>query len=328
MKTHLLNAGGTIASTKTGSGRDSTMTVEELVEYVPKLNKFDIETKDVFIKDSSNIKPADWSVIAEKVDEAFKENAEGIVIAHGTDTMAYSASALSFMSSLDIPVIFTGGQKSIGEKETDAKDNLYNSVLAAQQLPPSVYLVFDNSIFLGCTTTKIDSIGYHAFETNWKPVGKISGENIKLDSDAVNKIKGLDFENNEMDINIDTSVGLLKIYPGFDTQLIDAVLSDKRGLIVEGLGAGNCPVGYTDIVDKIKYWSKQEKIIGIVTQCPFGASTGEYAAGKEIIDAGAISLGKMTTEAAFTKLSFLISHYDKPNKIKEEMLRNYRGELF
>ena len=308
------------------------------LEEVPELGKFayriDSHTFSPLI-DSSDVEPSLWKELTELIESRYDEY-DGFVILHGTDTMAYSASVLSFMlEGLTKPVIFTGSQLPIGAPRTDGKENLISAVeiaaakdMEGHALVPEVCICFDNILMRGNRTSKLNSDNFRAFRSeNYPPLAE-AGISIRYNSPMIRKPESWD-NKPVFHKELDTRVSILKIHPGITPQVVrDIVCSkDTRAVIIETYGAGNAP-SKKWFLDIISQASKDGKILMNVTQCLAGSVNMDiYATGKCLKEAGVISGYDSTTESALGKLFHLLGRYEE-NRIAAKFLReDMRGEI-
>lgn len=307
-----------------------------LMEEVPELRKFAIKidsyTFDPLI-DSSDIEPAMWKKLAELIRDNY-DAYDGFVVLHGTDTMAYSAAALSFMlDKLDKPVIFTGSQLPIGRPRTDGKENLISSVEIAgsresdgRATVPEVCIFFNDLLLRGNRSTKVDASGFEAFRSpNYPPLAE-AGIDIRYNSDAIRRPDGGEFS---VSTGMDTRVSILKVHPGITEKVVEDILlgNGTRAVIIETFGCGNAPSRgwFLDIVRKA---SAGGKILYNVTQCLRGKVNMDlYATGRALKDAGVLSGGDITTESALGKLFFLMGKSDDNEYVKAHLEDDLRGEI-
>ena len=310
----------------------------QIMAEVPELRKFaykiDTYTFDPLI-DSSDVEPSNWKTLVEIIEDKY-DDYDGFVILHGTDTMAYSASALSFMiEDLTKPIIFTGSQLPIGVPRTDGKENLISAVeIAAAKdenghaLAPEVCICFDNVLMRGNRTTKINSSNFRAFRSeNLAPLAE-AGINIRYNNDLIIKPACWD-KKPKFYKNIDTRVAILKIHPGITPQVVKDILcsQDSRAVIIETYGAGNAPSkGW--FIDLVKEASQMGKILLNVTQCRLGSVDMDiYATGKSLKGAGVLSGYDCTTEGALAKLFHLLGQHEDNTTVKSSIEKNLRGEI-
>jgi len=310
----------------------------QILEEVPELGKFayriDSYTFDPLI-DSSDVEPSMWLALAELIEERY-EDYDGFVILHGTDTMAYSASALSFMiEGLTKPVIFTGSQLPIGVPRTDGKENLISAVeIAAAKdrngnaIVPEVCIYFDNILMRGNRASKINSDNFRAFSSsNFPPLAE-AGISIRYSNLLIRKPEDW----NKAPIfhkNLDTRVSILKIHPGITPQIVRAILceNDTRAVIIETYGAGNAP-SKEWFLSTLKEASSMGKILLNVTQCIAGSVNMDiYATGKCLKEAGVSNGYDSTTESALGKLFHLLGLHEDIDDVKAGLETDLRGEI-
>lgn len=307
-----------------------------LMEEVPELRKFalriDSYTFDPLI-DSSDIEPSLWVKLAELIRRNY-DAYDGFVVLHGTDTMAYSASALSFMlSNLDKPVIFTGSQLPIGQPRTDGKENIISSVeIAGSREPdgratvPEVCIFFNSLLLRGNRSTKVDASGFEAFRSpNFPPLAE-AGIDIRYNREAILRPYGGSFS---VSTQLDTAVSILKVHPGITERVVEDVLLGRgtRAVIIETFGCGNAPSrGW--FLDIVRRASSEGKILFNVTQCPRGGVNMDlYATGRALKDAGVLSGDDITTESALGKLFYLMGKSDDNEYVKAHLEEDLRGEI-
>lgn len=310
----------------------------QILEEVPELGKFayriDSYTFDPLI-DSSDVEPASWQALASIIEDRY-DLYDGFVVLHGTDTMAYSASALSFMiEGLTKPVIFTGSQLPIGVPRTDGKENLISAVeIAAAKdqdgnaIVPEVCICFDNVLMRGNRTTKINSDNFRAFRSeNYPPLAE-AGISIKYNTGLIRKPESWNTRP-VFHKTLDTRVSILKIHPGITPQVVRNILCgpESRAVILETYGAGNAP-SKEWFLDLIREADRMGKIILNVTQCMAGSVNMDiYATGKSLKQSGVLSGYDSTTESALAKLFFLLGEFQDNGKVKALLETDIRGEI-
>ena len=310
----------------------------QIVEEVPEIKKFalkvDSYTFDPLI-DSSDVEPSMWIELAEIIQKKY-DDYYGFIVLHGTDTMAYSASALSFMlDGLTKPVVFTGSQLPIGAPRTDGKENLISSVEIASAkdqeghpLVPEVCICFDSLLMRGNRSTKVNAEVFRAFQSPNFPYLAEAGIDIRYNAEYIRKPLEW-YQNLSINTKLDTRVGILKIHPGMNPQAVSAFLCEpnNRAIILETYGAGNAPMKKW-FLDVIAQANEAGKILVNVTQCIGGTvNMYLYANGKTLADAGVINGYDSTTESALAKLFYLMGKSDDNNWVKEMMIRNLKGEI-
>lgn len=335
----LIYTGGTIGMKEDPTVQALTpFNFSQILEEVPELNKFaykiDTFTFDPLI-DSSDVEPSLWVSLAGLIEEKY-DVYDGFVILHGTDTMAYSASALSFMiEGLTKPVIFTGSQLPIGMPRTDGKENLISSVeIAAAKdenghaIVPEVCICFDNILMRGNRTSKINSDNFRAFRSENCPPLAEAGINIRYNRSEI--IYPQDWEKRPVfHKELDTRVSILKLHPGITPQVVRSILCSNgpRAIIIETYGAGNAP-SKEWFLNLVKEAASMGKILLNITQCIAGSVNMDiYATGKCLKDAGVANGYDSTTESALAKLFHLMGISDKNEDVQKGLENNLRGEI-
>ena len=335
----LVYTGGTIGMKEDPAlGALTPFDFSQILEEVPELGKFaykiDSHTFSPLI-DSSDVEPSLWIELADLIESRY-DDYDGFVILHGTDTMAYSASVLSFMiEDLTKPVIFTGSQLPIGAPRTDGKENLISAVeIAAAKdsdghaLVPEVCICFDNILMRGNRTSKLNSDNFRAFRSeNYPPLAE-AGISIRYNAPVIRKPESWD-KTPRFHKHLDTRVAILKLHPGITPQMVrDIVCStDTRAVIIETYGAGNAPSkGW--FLEIIAQASTDGKILMNVTQCLAGSVNMDiYATGKCLKEAGMISGYDSTTESALGKLFHLLGRFRDNASVAEFLVEDLRGEI-
>lgn len=335
----LIYTGGTIGmKLDPESGTLKPFDFTQILAEVPELGKFAWRIDSYSfnpIIDSSDIEPSVWKELAVLIRDNYDEY-DGFVILHGTDTMAYSASALSFMlEGLDKPVIFTGSQLPIGAARTDGKENIVSAVeIAAEHTAegyarvPEVCIYFDNMLMRGNRTTKYSSDEFRAFVSPNLPPLANAGIEIKY-IDAL--IRRPEVRGGALSIStdLDTRVGILKIHPGITPEVVRDVLCGQstRAVILETYGSGNAPAKKW-FLDTVAEAAAMGKILVNVTQCIKGTvNMNLYATGKSLEAAGVISGGDLTTEGALAKLFYLLGNHSDNKEVSALFRQNLRGEM-
>jgi len=279
--------------------------------------------------DSSNMTMSDWIRIAADI-ERYYHKFDAFLVLHGTDTMSYTASALSFLlENLGKPVIITGSQIPLSELRNDASDNLLGALtIAGHYVIPEVSLYFNNRLFRGNRTTKLKAMDFDAFDSaNLKPLARV-GVNIEVDWNEV--LKPTELAAFRAHCTLDPNVVTLRLFPGITEATVRAFLHEPiRGIVLETFGAGNAPNNRPEILKALSEAVQRGVIIVNCTQCMKGTVSDLYATGHALHEAGVIPGHDMTTEAALTKLSFLLAAQPSLSleEIKSKILENLRGEL-
>ncbi len=277
--------------------------------------------------DSAEIGPSDWVRIGREIRDAYEEF-DGFVVVHGTDTMAYTASALAFMfEGLGKTVVLTGSQVPLCRPRTDALENLVTSlILAADHHLPEVGLYFGSRLFRGCRAVKINCSGFDAFASPNLPALAETGTQIVVNQELVRRSTSAVLTLQE---RLDPHVGVLWLFPGITGAIVRNFLAPPlKGVVLQAFGVGNGPVNDPDFVAALSEAHARGVVLVDCTQCLTGAvAIDAYATGAGMARAGAVSGGDMTTEAALTKLMVLFGRGCTPEEVREFVARDLRGEL-
>ena len=325
-KLMILSTGGTIACTQTEDGLIPTLSADDILAYAPSAAKLGkIETKTILNLDSSNIQPEEWRLIAKAVYDCLPDY-DGIVILHGTDTMAYTASMLSFMlRNVDKPVVITGSQLPIGHPQTDAKLNLQHALITAASGIPGVVVVFDRKIMLGCRVAKVRTTSQNAFESiNRDAVGRIRLGRVRLiDPPALPKGKPM------LDDAIEPNVFLLKLIPGTRPEVFDDIARlGYRGVVIEGFGLGGLHCLRRNLLEGIQKLMDANVAVLLTTQCRYEPSDPTvYETGRLALELGILQTYDMTSECAVTKLMWVLAHATTPEEVRRMMYTSFCGEI-
>ncbi|OOQ58665.1 asparaginase [Mucilaginibacter pedocola] len=307
---------------------------EQIMDNVPELEKLNCKIKVHSFEqiiDSSNMNPAIWSELAGLI-EANYDEVDGYVILHGSDTMAYTASALSFMlQNLDKPVIFTGSQLPISAVRTDAKENLMTAIEIAKAKKndksrvPEVCIYFDYKLFRGNRAFKYNSSKFEAFRSPNYPILAESGVHLRF---SANDIRQPGEGPLKVHNKLVSDVAVLKLYPGISPKVVETILgADVRGIVMETFGAGNTTTDQW-FIDLLKKAIDAGKVILDISQCKVGTvELGRYETSKELKDMGVASGFDMTFEAAVTKMMYLLGEIDDPQEVRRCLEMDLRGEL-
>lgn len=328
----LLHTGGTIGMIRSSQGylpkehylETVLDTIEDLKnEAMPDFDFFEMSP----LLDSSDMAFEDWNRIGYELSLRYNDY-DGFVVLHGTDTMAYTASALSFMlEGLDKPVILTGSQIPLCEVRSDGRDNLVTSLLIAQDAKyPEVCLYFGGRLLRGNRATKMSADGLLAFDSPNCPHLAEAGIEIRyLPAPKIPKTEN-DFRLCPLE---NVPIGVLKVFPGISFPIFDKLMTEKlRGIVLETFGAGNIPNEGNALLPIIKRAFEAGSVICVSSQCPQGTvSLGAYKTSSPLKEAGAVSAFDMTTEACVAKLYYLFSKGYNKEEIKHLMEENLRGEL-
>lgn len=334
----IIYTGGTIGMMENPeTGALENFDWEQLRRYVPELKRFgyriDTQSFDPPI-DSSNMTPCDWQKIVHIIEEHY-DDYDGFVVLHGTDTMAYTASALSFMlENLSKPVVFTGSQLPIGQLRTDGKENLLTAIeIAAARddeghpMVPEVCLFFENKLMRGNRTTKINAEGFNAFRSYNFPPLATAGIHIRYEHQLIRRPDpARPFKPHYL---VDTNVLILTLFPGIRRDFVEHVVRAKglKGLILKTYGAGNAPQELW-LIDQLKALRKQGVILVNITQCSLGTvEMHRYGTGLQLLEAGVINGYDSTLESMVTKLMVLLGHGYSTNEVERLMNASVAGEI-
>jgi len=334
----LIFTGGTISMGENQTTQAlAPLDSDRVLSLIPELKMLHVDISSVSfcpLIDSSDMQPEAWVRIAEIIRDNY-DRFDGFVVLHGTDTMAYSASALSFMlEHLGKPVIFTGAQLPVGVLRSDAKENLITAIeLAAAKdehgrtRVPEVCLFFENKLMRGNRTTKRTTEEFNAFASfNYPELAK-TGVHIKYAAGAIHRASAP--RKFGIQTKLDTHIAILKLFPGIDEATVRAILSidGLRAVVLESFGAGNAPSSEW-LYLSLKEATDKGIVVVDITQCRAGnVEMGRYETSLNLQRAGVVSGNDMTTEAAVTKLMYLLGQYTDSDRIKELMRTPLRGEM-
>ena len=321
----LLTTGGTIASVPGGEGlepmRSGVMEreLEQLRTY------YDIYVRDVMCLDSSNITPEEWQLIAREIFE-HRQSYDGVVVSHGTDTMAYTASAVTFMlPNIDRPVVFTGSQLPLADMLSDGPDNLRTAFAMAASGCNGVFLAFDRKVMLGCRAVKVRASGFSAFASvNTKDVAYVSNLGLVVDRELLPKSTG----EAQLLNDVSRNVFLLKLTPGLNPAIFDMLAAmGYRGIVVEAFGLGGINVLNKGLRGIHRAVEDGISVV-VTTQCLYDSSDLRvYQVGNRLLEMGVIQGRDMTSEAAMTKLMWAIGQGMEQQQIAELFQQNLAGEV-
>lgn len=322
----MITTGGTIASIQTKDGLKPGLDGKQLLEFIPQLNNMcDIDVKSVFSIDSTNVYYKHWLILAEVIKEEY-DNYDGFVICHGTDTLSYTASALSYLiQNSKKPIVLTGAQRPINLDISDAKTNLLDSfTYACEDNSKGVVLIFSGNVILGTRARKIRTKSFDAFKSIDFPRVAIVKDGV-----VIPYITNLN-ENTKFYNNLDSNVGLLKLIPGIDYKVLEFMLELYDALVIESFGVGGLPTyedkSFNELIDK---YTKLGKIVVMTTQVPNeGSDIAIYQVGHILKqNPNVLEAYDMTTEAVVTKLMWVLSLTKNINKIKELFYKTISNDI-
>lgn len=324
-KIKLINTGGTFSSRPSEKGLVPELSGVEIAGLLGGLSdRVTAEVTDYCSLDSANILPEDWRSIAELiVSEA--DSFDGFVIIHGTDTMAYTASMLSFMlRGIGVPVVLTGSQMPLGVPMSDAEDNFHCAVWMAMSGAGGVYVAFNRKIMLGCRTSKVRTVSFDAFESiNYPCIGEVNAFGLRLR------------ERERTDTVFcpctaySDRIAVLKLFPGMSPEIFSLLRANGyEGIYIEGFGLGGVPFLRKDITAEIRRASDAGLPILVGSQCRYeGSNLNVYETGRKILDCGGIPVHDMTQEAVVTKLMWCLGKTKDREAVQKMFEQSFIGEI-
>lgn len=325
----LLTTGGTIASRQGENGLQPALGASDLLgAFSYDASRFSIVAESLFDMDSSNIQPEEWQIIARKI-EAEYPNFDGFVITHGTDTLAYTASALSYMlQNLAKSVVLTGSQIPIGQDISDAQANLTAALWAVEADIWGVTVAFDRQIIRGTRAVKVSTMSFNAFQSvNARCLAKITAEGMQVTDDGHQLVSaGKPFS---VASTLCNKVFLLKVIPGTQPDLIDSLSAlGYKGLVIEAFGAGGVHYLHRNLLQSLKRLIDSGLLVVICSQCLYDRSDLTlYEVGRQLLRLGVVPALDMTTEAIVTKLMWVWGQTDDTQTAKELFCKNTAGEM-
>lgn len=333
----LIYTGGTIGMIENPeTGVLESFNFQHLKDNMPELKKLGYDISTIQFEpplDSSDMGPESWMKMVRIISDNY-QNYDGFVILHGTDTMSYTASALSFMlENLNKPVILTGSQLPIGMLRTDGKENLITAIeiAAAKEngipIVPEVCIFFENDLLRGNRTSKINADNFNAFRSYNYPALAHAGIYIKYDTQQIyHQVARRPLKPHFL---LDQNIAILKLFPGISPKVVESILNipDLKGVVMETFGSGNAP-SFEWLLEMLADAVRRGIIIVNITQCSAGSvEMHRYETGHKLLQAGVISGFDSTTESAVTKLMFLFGHGLTPEEVKDHMNCSLIGEV-
>ena len=300
----IITTGGTLACVQNEKGLVPGLSSNDILSYISDItNLYDVDFYELFQLDSANIQPSNWQTMAETIYEKYTSY-DGIVIFHGTDTMAYTASALSFMLlNIPIPVVITGSQLSILNPLADAVENCRCAIHMAGSGMPGIFLAFNRKVILGTRASKVRTTSFHAFESiNYPYVGEINSRGLDIQRSYIPGPTG----SCVLERRLEEKVFLIKLVPGLGgiPSLSSEVMNDLRDVIQKGM------------------------IVVVKSQCPYeGSNLSLYETGKAALEVGVFEAYDMSTEAVVTKVMWILGKHWERKKIEEMFYKNLAGEI-
>lgn len=322
----MISTGGTLASSHSDKGLTPGLHGSDILDKIEGLTAgFSVDVEELFMLDSSNIQPEHWTELAARI-YARRKDYDGIVVIHGTDTLAYTASALSFaLQHIEIPVVLTGSQVSIENPIADATENCRAALHMAASRCPGVYVAFNRKIITGTRASKVRTRSFDAFESIDCPyAAKINSSGLVVNPALVHGSGDCVLRN-----RFSTDVFLLKLFPGITPDIFGKLRSlGIRGVYVEAFGIGGLPFELRNLTGAIREAVAGGMIVAVGSQCLYeGSDFTVYEVGRQVLDCGVIETGNMTSEAAVTKLMWALGQYGDYKAVQRVMKTNLLGEL-
>lgn len=322
-----MTTGGTIASAQGSEGLQPSMESGELLSYLGRHEEdIAIECIDLLQLDSSNMQPEEWRLIAQRI-ALEAPMCDGIVLTHGTDTLGYTSSALSFMlRNIPIPVVLTGSQLPLNHHLSDGVDNIRCAFAMAESGYPGVYVAFNRKVILGSRAVKVKTMGFDAFESvNQDMVGVVDARGLMINESLLPKCNG-PFA---LEDQLCEEVFLMKLTPGFNPEVFDMLSQmNYKGIVIEAFGAGGLHFIRRDLISKLQMMVDQGISVVVCSQCLYERSDFSiYQTGQKVLKQGVIQGFDMTSEACVTKLMWALGKTKQPDVVKAIFEINYVGEI-
>lgn len=323
----IITTGGTLASAQGREGLMPELGSQDIFSNIEGITTyFDVEFLEAFSLDSSNVQPEEWKILAGIIYNRYKEF-QGMVIIHGTDTMAYTAAALSYMlPNIPIPVVLTGSQLSILNPIADAVENCRCAINMAGSNVPGVFVAFNRKVIRGTRASKVRTISFDAFESINSPyIGVVNSNGLEIAHYMIEKTEGEFKLKNKLCPN----VFLLKLIPGTSPEIFEMLYCmGYKGVIVEAFGIGGLHFERRNLAEAIGRAVQKGMTVIVGSQCLYeGSNLSVYQTGQKILKQGAIENHDMTTEAAITKLMWVLGQTQDQEKIRDYFQKSLAGEV-
>ena len=323
----IITTGGTLACIQDEKGLVPGLSGQDILAYISDITDlYQVDFLELFQLDSANIQPENWQKLAETIYEKHRDY-DGIVIFHGTDTMAYTSSVLSFMlPNIPIPVVLTGSQLSILNPLADAVENCSCAIHMAASSIPGIFLAFNRKVILGTRASKVRTTSFHAFESiNYPYIGEINSRGLDLQTSYIPRLTGPC----RLKEGLEKKVFLIKLVPGFDGSIFQLLFAQGyRGLVIEAFGLGGIPSLSSEVMEDLEKVIRQGMVVVVKSQCPYeGSDLSVYETGHAALKAGVFQAYDMSTEAVVTKIMWLLGNFQKREEIEKYFHKNLAGEL-
>jgi L-asparaginase len=323
----IINTGGTLSSVMKESGLAPGLTTVDMQKELHIVSgDTDLEIEDFCSLDSANIFPEDWKSLAKHI-ASVRNDHDGIVVIHGTDTMAYTSSMLSFMlQNINIPVVITGSQLSITNPVADAMENCRCAIHMAASGIPGVFVAFNRKVILGCRASKVRSLSFDAFESiNYPYVATISSLGMSINENAIPARNGVF----HLSDSYSSKVCMIKMFPGMHRSFLESLAEQGyKGIYIEAYGIGGMPFVKHDFIGTVEKLIDAGITVVVGTQCPYeGSKMDVYETGRRALEIGVLQAHDMTSEAALTKLMWILGMTENAAEIRDYYSINIAGEI-